>query len=257
MSRVSPRLEPLFAALVVPCLLGAMLVFPSQAEAVSEASKFSFAVVRHGGRFDPRPNGLRRVAWEIAKRTSIEVSLDSKIVDLADPELFRHPMLVLTGDGDFPPFSDVEVEALRRHLTFGGLLLVDDASAQPGGAFDRAARREIARVLPGATIGRIPQDHVLFKSFYLLDGPYGRLAGSGTVDGVALQGRLAVIFSPNDLQGAVARDGFGNWEYDVSPGGDHQRERAVRFGINIAMYALCLDYKDDQVHIPFIMKRRR
>jgi hypothetical protein len=23
------------------------------------------------------------------------------------------------------------------------------------------------------------------------------------------------------------------------------------------MYALCLDYKEDQVHIPFIMKRRR
>jgi hypothetical protein len=23
------------------------------------------------------------------------------------------------------------------------------------------------------------------------------------------------------------------------------------------MYALCLDYKSDQVHVPFIMKRRR
>ena len=30
-----------------------------------------------------------------------------------------------------------------------------------------------------------------------------------------------------------------------------------RLGVNIAMYALCLDYKEDQVHIPFIMKRRR
>jgi hypothetical protein len=27
--------------------------------------------------------------------------------------------------------------------------------------------------------------------------------------------------------------------------------------VNLAMYALCLDYKEDQVHIPFIMKRRR
>ena len=34
-------------------------------------------------------------------------------------------------------------------------------------------------------------------------------------------------------------------------------ETAVRWGINAVMYALCLDYKSDQVHIPFILKRRR
>ena len=28
-------------------------------------------------------------------------------------------------------------------------------------------------------------------------------------------------------------------------------------GVNLVMYALCLDYKSDQVHVPFIMKRRR
>jgi hypothetical protein len=72
-----------------------------------------------------------------------------------------------------------------------------------------------------------------------------------------LQGRLSVVLSLNDLQGAWARDSFGAWEFDVVPGGESQRERAFRLGINIAMYALCVDYKDDQVHIPFIMKRRR
>ena len=29
-----------------------------------------------------------------------------------------------------------------------------------------------------------------------------------------------------------------------------------RLGINLVMYALCLDYKTDQVHVPFILKRR-
>jgi hypothetical protein len=28
-------------------------------------------------------------------------------------------------------------------------------------------------------------------------------------------------------------------------------------GLNLVMYALCLDYKTDQVHVPFIMRRRR
>ena len=30
-----------------------------------------------------------------------------------------------------------------------------------------------------------------------------------------------------------------------------------RVGINLAMYATCLDYKTDQVHVPFILRRRR
>ena len=41
------------------------------------------------------------------------------------------------------------------------------------------------------------------------------------------------------------------------PGGEAQREMAFRLGINLAMYALCLDYKTDQVHVPFILRRRQ
>jgi len=38
--------------------------------------------------------------------------------------------------------------------------------------------------------------------------------------------------------------------------GERQREQAIRLSVNIVLYALCLDYKDDQVHAPFIMRRR-
>ena len=66
-----------------------------------------------------------------------------------------------------------------------------------------------------------------------------------------------MLYCQNDLGGAWARDAFGRWEYEVSPGGARQREMAFRLGINLVMYALCLDYKDDLVHTPFILKRRR
>ena len=59
------------------------------------------------------------------------------------------------------------------------------------------------------------------------------------------------------LAGAWARDNFGQWEHEVYPGGDGQRELAFRLGINLAMYALCLDYKTDQVHVPFILRRHQ
>jgi hypothetical protein len=65
-----------------------------------------------------------------------------------------------------------------------------------------------------------------------------------------------VIFSSHDLGGALARGPSGVWEQPVVPGGDAQRERAIRLAVNIAMYVLCSNYKDDQVHAPFIMRRR-
>lgn len=247
-------LSRLIFPLALACL--AMCAFSSPAHAFGASSRFSFAVLRHGGNFNPRPAGLRRIAWEIAKRTSIEVNLEPVVVDLTDPELFRLPFLVLTGDSAMAPLGHAEQGALRRYLTYGGFLLVDDASGQPGGEFERSVARELARVLPTATIGRIPRDHVLYKSFYLLDGPKGRVKAASDALGVALQGRLAVVFSPNDLQGAVAKGGLGDWELEVE-GGARQRELSLRFGINLVMYALCLDYKDDQVHLPFIMQRRR
>jgi len=66
-----------------------------------------------------------------------------------------------------------------------------------------------------------------------------------------------VLLSVDDLGGAWARDSLGNWEHMVTPGGEPQRELAFRLGVNIVMYALCVDYKDDQVHVPFILKRRK
>jgi hypothetical protein len=46
------------------------------------------------------------------------------------------------------------------------------------------------------------------------------------------------------------------WSVPVVPGGEIQRERAIRLAVNIAMYVLCSNYKDDQVHAPFLMRRR-
>ena len=60
-----------------------------------------------------------------------------------------------------------------------------------------------------------------------------------------------------DVDLAVLRDEFGAWAFTCEPGGEAQRERAVRLRINPLMYALCTDYKADQVHIPFLLKRRQ
>jgi hypothetical protein len=139
----------------------------------------------------------------------------------------------------------------------GGTLLVDVSDGVVGGGFDMAVRRELRRIFPDQAVGRVPADHVLYKSFYLLDRHGGRVPAKPYLDGLYVEDRLAVVFSSNDLGGAMARDEFGQWEYDVGVGGDTTREMTFRLGVNLVMYALCLDYKEDQVHIPYILQRRR
>jgi hypothetical protein len=224
--------------------------------AIPEASRLTLGQVEHGGRWNPRPTALKRLCWEIARRTSIETAGEAAAVRLGAPGLHRHPMLYLAGDGAFPPFAEGEVAALRRHLQYGGFLLVDAADGSDGSGFDLSVRRELARVLPGSPLARVAREHVLYKTFYLLDRQGGRVLAKPWLEGQALEGRLAVLYSQNDLGGAWARGALGDWEYACTPGGEAQRETAFRLGVNTAMYALCTDYKDDAVHLPFILRRR-
>jgi hypothetical protein len=229
---------------------------PSLAFALPDGSKLAVAQVQHGGNWNPRPTALRRLGWEVARRTSIETASEPALVRLDRRGLHRTPMLYLAGLGAFPPFSEAERGALRRFLQYGGFLLVDSADGAEGGAFDAAARRELARVLPAAPLAPVPREHVLYKSFYLLDRQGGRVLVKPWLEGQILDGRLAVVYSQNDLGGAWARSELGDWEYPCTPGGEPQRETALRLGVNLAMYALCTDYKDDAVHLPFILRRR-
>lgn len=232
------------------------LALPDRASGLADTARLVVGQIQHGGRWNPRPTALRRLCWELMQRTSIEAGNDAVPIRLASPRLHRHPMLYLSGDGALPPFSEPELAALRRHLQYGGFLLVDAADGSDGTGFDASVRRELARLLPASPLSRIAREHVLYKSFYLLDHQGGRLLVKPWLEGQVIGGRLAVVYSQNDLAGAWARGELGDWEYDCSPGGEPQRETAFRLGVNIAMYALCTDYKDDAVHLPFILKRR-
>jgi Domain of unknown function (DUF4159) len=118
-------------------------------------------------------------------------------------------------------------------------------------------RKLLARALPGDLPSRVETDHVIWKSFYVLKQASGRIMAAPYIEAVERDRRLAVVYTQNDLCGALARDGFGRWEHEVIPGGESQREQAFRFAVNVVMYAFCLDYKTEQAHIDFILRTRR
>jgi hypothetical protein len=238
---------------------GCALLSARASRAIGPGSRFRFGHLMLGQSWNPRPEALKRMAWEIAKRTSIDVDLDPRPISLDSKNLHDTPFLYLAGEREFEVPREEHVQALRRFLTFGGFLLVDSAEGSTDGAFDHSVRRLIEAVYPppSPALELIPGDHVVYESFYLIDRPVGRLAISPVMEGVMRDGRLIVAYVQNDLGGAFQRDNFGNYEFQCVPGGERQRQLAFRMVVNLVMYALCLDYKSDQVHVPFIMRRRR
>ena len=228
-------------------LAGLALLRARGAGAIGESSLLQLGQLQLGKNWQPRPNALGRLVREVDKRTSIPVNLSPR------------PILYLAGDREFPMPSPDEVAKLRRFLTFGGFLIIDSAEGRSDGAFDGSVRQLIETLYPPPAEGLqiVSKKHVVYKSFYLLDKPAGRLTVSAALEGVVRDERLSVAYIKNDMGGAWSRDDFGNWEFPCTPGGETQREYSFRMGINLIMYALCLDYKADQTHVDFIMKRRR
>lgn len=230
---------------------------PRGAHALGPSSLLQIARLSLGGLSDSRPTALDRLARELELRTSLRVDPRPPALRAGDPALFRHPMAVLGGDRGFVAPTDRDLSALRRYLIYGGFLFVDSAEGRAGGTFDESVRGLFARLLPTDLVRTVPSDHVLWRTFYLVSAPAGRVMSLPHVEAIERERRLAVVYSQNDLMGAMARDAYGRWEHEVLPGGEVQREQAFRFAVNLVMYALCLDYKQEQAHIEYILRRRR
>jgi hypothetical protein len=236
------------------------LLAPRPARAFGDVGAFDPRVLLTGNQTGPaRATAPSRWSWELVQRTSAPARLRPSVVRADEAAVVDAPFLYWSGDADVAPLTTAEIGGLRRFFALGGVLLVDDAApAERGGVgpFGRGARREIARVLPDSTPVPIGPDHVVFRTFYLLRRAEGRVEGPATLDAIVRGGQAQVLFSEHDLGGALARSALGDWENPVLPGGDIQRERAIRLAVNVAMYVLCSNYKDDQVHAPFLMRRR-
>jgi hypothetical protein len=248
------------ACLAVALSAALAALVPRPASAFGDAGAFDPRVLLTGSQTGPaRATAPARWAWELTQRTSAPARLHPSVVRADDPAIVDAPFLYWSGDSELAPLTGAEIRGLREFLALGGILLVDDAA--PGdhgepGAFGRSARREIARILPDSAPITITTDHVVFRTFYLLRRAEGRVEGPASLDAIVRGGQAQVLFAENDLGGALARGASGIWEQPVVPGGETQREHAVRLAVNIAMYVLCSNYKDDQVHAPFLMRRR-
>lgn len=203
-----------------------------------------------------RVSAMQSLASEVSRRTSAEAFAPGAVV-APGAELFNTPIVFWSASAPVPDLALAARTALSAWLRAGGTWVIDWA----GGTADMEAFRSsveamVDLMLPGAELERIPRSSVIYRSFYKVDSASGRVLFADDLYGVAIDGRWAIILSLNDLMGAWDRKPDGSFQYDVLPGGEDQRENAIRLGVNIVIYALCLDYKDDKVHLEFLKSRR-
>jgi hypothetical protein len=206
-------------------------------------------------------SGLSRV---LQLRTSIEAAAPLA-VDLERDELAFFPLLYWPITPEQRSLSDVAVRKLNAFMTTGGTILFDlrevGGGAQIMGRTSRAteALRRLTRGLDIPPLAPAPPDHVITKSFYLMQEFPGRLSGGAlwveTTAARVNDGVTPVLVGSNDWAAAWAVNENGRPMFAVVPGGERQRELAYRFGVNLTMYAMTGNYKADQVHLPAILER--
>ena len=219
--------------------------------------------------------GMRGLSDVLFFRTSVEPA-NPIGVNLETDELSLFPMLYWPITPDQPMPSAEAYAKLNRYLRSGGMILFDtrDADVAGFGAASPNGRKlqELARPLDIPPLEPVPSDHVLTRTFYLLQDFPGRHvsrdvwveaapADAEQIEGMPFRnlndGVTPVVIGGNDWAAAWAMDDRGNPLYPVGRGfsGERQRELAYRFGVNLVMHVLTGNYKSDQVHVPALLDR--
>jgi hypothetical protein len=228
-------------------LLG--MLAPGMARAIGSGQAVRLIQLQVPGLDNPYPDALARLAMEVRDRTSVTTADTPLLTPVGSPLMAESAFAVLTGRQGFH-WQPEDAQKLARWLQLGGFLVVDLGGSEAEiRAFEGAVRRELGAVLAGATFERVSLKHVLFRSFYRLNYPAGRVVRRAYVEAIPVGNRLGVVLSHNDL--------LGTWSDALLASGDpRDREMAVRFGVNLLLYGLCLHYKDDQVHLDYLLHKR-
>ena len=204
--------------------------------------------------------GLLGLSAYVNRRTAATLGDPAAVVPGQD-ELAFYPLLYWPITADAAPGAQA-IAALNDYTSHGGIILIDTRGSGSGEGFAPGTDAALRRVTQGLAVPPLTPltgDHVLARSFYLLQDFPGRFTGAAvwvqrdqdrSNDSVS-----PVIIGGNDWASAWAIDAAGRNPYSTLPGGARQRTLAYRFGVNLVMYALTGNYKGDQVHVPAILER--
>ncbi len=198
----------------------------------AQRSSFAIARLKYGGGGDWYANktALPNLITFCNRELKANIKPQEESVEPGSPEIFDYPFVHMTGHGNVV-FTEAEVQNLRKYLTSGGFLHIDDNYG-----LDKFARREMKKIFPDLDFIELPFNHPVYHQKF--DFPRG-LPKIHEHDnkppqgfGIIYQGRLVCFYSyESDL---------GNGWEDQSVHNDpiEKHQAALRMGANLISYAL-------------------
>ncbi|NUB44296.1 DUF4159 domain-containing protein [Fertoebacter nigrum] len=243
-------------------------------EATTEV-RLAYVMTDDGRVNDIAAAGLRGIGMRLFERTSVEPA-NPIGVNIESDELAFFPFLYWPVTATQPLPSPTAYSKLNDYLRTGGMILFDtrdgDVAGLGGASPEGRQLQRLAAGLDVPPLEPIPADHVLTRTFYLLQDFPGRYTSPALwveaappdaeqAEGMPFRnlndGVTPVVIGGNDWAAAWAVDDRGVPMFPVGRGyaGERQREISYRFGVNLIMHVLTGNYKSDQVHVPALLER--
>ncbi|GIW75348.1 MAG: hypothetical protein KatS3mg104_0411 [Phycisphaerae bacterium] len=194
---------------------------------IQPSTEIKIARIKYTGRWDPEPGGWRQLSARMHNQDKI--SLSTQAIDPETDSLTGFKIAHLTGTDAFT-FNDEQRKAIKSFIDAGGLLVIDSCGGFA--EFDSSVQNELSKIFPNE-VAQLTQplksDHLIYT---LADGKkvepqyrvYAQLklgadALRFRLRGMTVNGKLAVIYSPDDLSvGLVGNDidGIIGYEPEVA-----------------------------------------
>lgn len=285
--RRRPRI-PAAAVLLFLVMSSALLMGPPAAQAQQNDSKpgdqaildainvthLAYVITGNRAVDDISKAGLAGLSKALTDNTALEPG-DPVGIDPGRDQLAVFPLIYWPLDPSAPMPSREAIARIDAYMKQGGTVLFDtrdqDAAAINFENSSTPANQRLRDILSGLNIPPlepVPSDHVLTKSFYILQDFPGRYRGSPLWVEASTAGEQRadrpvrvgdgvspIMITGNDFASAWAINADGTPMLPTIPNDPVQRVHAFRTGINIVMYMLTGNYKSDQVHVPDLLLR--
>ena len=182
------------------------------------------------------PNDLNNLLIWMKAKLGVNFTYDEKHLHEVDLEAGDVPVLYRSGHNAFT-FSEGDRQRLRSYILRGGMIIFDACCGKK--AFADSSRREIAAIFPEHKLKPIPVDHPIFNCYYSGAGvvhytPISGMKSPGAteIEGVEINCRMAVVFSPHDLS-----CGWDMHTHNIEGNTYIESDDGLKIGANLVSYA--------------------
>ena len=189
------------------------------------------AIVKYngGGDWYSNPTALPNLISYCNANINTKMNTKPQVVEVGSIDIFQFPMLHMTGHGNVF-FTDEDAENLRKYLTSGGFLHIDDNYGM-----EPYIKKELKKVFPNLELLELPKNHEIFSTAYKFPEGLPKIhehdGKRPQALGLFYENRLVLLFTFESDLG----DGWEDPEVHNDP--EDVREKALKMGANIVKYA--------------------